>query len=109
MDSQVALKIFTHICAQWNLSDEQRLNLFPKSNQETQFGEEDFTIVSNLMRIHRAVHTMFGPEKNANYWVHKPNQAFDGRPAIQLMCESRDGIALVADHLDFHCNSTAFY
>lgn len=59
--------------------------------------------VGHLLAIHRSLHVLFPYNRNLVYqWVRLPNARFDGRSALDVMCNDGFlGIVAVRRYLDF--------
>lgn len=88
---RAALALFAH----WNLSDEEAavlldvpLRTYRRWKAERAPGRLDRDTkarLSNLMGIHKALRTLFSETARAYAWIGKPNEAFGGRSALQVM------------------------
>ena len=87
---RAAVKLF----ALWGLSDEQAATLLDqslrsyrrwKAGDPGRFGRDGKARLSNLMGIHKALRLIFREPQRAYEWVKKPNEAFGGRAALDVM------------------------
>lgn len=92
---EVADKIFEEISSAWSLSDEERTRLLEKAPDG-----DSILMVSYLMGIYRALHTLYEQPAQANSWVRRPNRYFDDQPALDVMLKDPDGLKKVRQYLD---------
>lgn len=59
---------------------------------------DEMRVVSFLLGIYRALHTIFKNKERANGWVHKRNDEFGGKSALEVMLAGR--IAEVRNYLE---------
>ncbi|WP_163264431.1 MbcA/ParS/Xre antitoxin family protein [Chelativorans alearense] len=83
-----------NLFARWGLSDEQAsllLDLSVRTYRRWKAGEigridrDGKARLSNLMGIHKALRIIFREPQRAYQWVAKPNAAFGGRSALDIM------------------------
>lgn len=94
MDKQleVANKAFPRICDAWGLSEEERTQLLEADGDLV-------LLVSYMLGIYKALHTLLPEPSRADAWIRRPNTRFDGRPAIEVMLQP-GGCAQVRKYLD---------
>lgn len=94
---RVAVEMFDHIVSkQWALSDSQCQKLLGIESVEVQSAinsgmsltEQQLKRVSLIIGIYRALHILFINEQQANSWITKPNTAFDGQTALEVMLQT---------------------
>jgi len=61
----------------------------------------DIEKISYVLGIYKALRIMYPTEERANAWPAKPNRAFGGRSALDLMLEG--DLATVRRYLDGQC------
>ncbi len=78
----------------WDLTDEQASLLLDlplrtyrrwKAGEPGRIDRDGKARLSNLMGIHKALRIIFREPQRAYQWVGKPNQAFGGRSALDIM------------------------
>ncbi len=83
-----------NLFGRWQLTDSQAailLDLPPrtfarwKAGSIGRLGRDQKARLSNLMGIHKALRIIFGEPARAYDWVQRPNAAFGGRTALQIM------------------------
>ncbi|MCT7378223.1 antitoxin Xre/MbcA/ParS toxin-binding domain-containing protein [Chelativorans salis] len=83
-----------NLFARWRLSDEEAsllLDLSVRTYRRWKAGEigridrDTRARLSNLMAIHKALRIIFREPQRAYQWVDKPNAAFGGRSALDVM------------------------
>lgn len=93
-DFDKAHEIAKQIVAAWGLNDHETKQLL---------GKEDIQKVSYVLGIYKALRTIFPTEQQANAWPKKPNEAFGGCSAVEVMLSG--GLARVRRYLDSQCLS----
>lgn len=91
----VALRAVIRLFAHWQLTDEQSANLLGqpvvrtfqrwKAGGTPKIGPDLMARLSNLLGIHKALRLLFAQPERAYAWVKKPNQAFGGASALDIM------------------------
>lgn len=88
---KVALKIFLRICRRWQLNDEQMKILldvddcFRLDDEYPQISRKTLERISYVFGVYKSLRIIFPTERQANAWIKKPNAAFDGNTALQIM------------------------
>lgn len=49
--------------------------------------EEQLLLISALIKVYKALRTIFPEQAQANEWVYKPNQYFSGKSALEFMMQ----------------------
>ena len=92
-----ALRAYFNITERWGLSAEQQRVLLGspgrstffrwKRDRDGQLPHDALERVSYVLGIYKALHLLFGNERQANEWVRRPNAAplLGGRPALERM------------------------
>lgn len=92
-----ALRAYFNITERWGLSAEQERVLLGspgrstffrwKRDRDGQLPHDALERVSYVLGIYKALHLLFGNERQANEWVRRPNAAplLGGRPALERM------------------------
>jgi hypothetical protein len=75
----------------WSLTEPQISNLL-ESEQAT---EAAYAIVD----IYNSLHTLFEDSLQADSWIHRPNQYFDGKTALEVMLKGIEEIQSVQTYL----------
>lgn len=105
----VAVKAYFNIMREFQVSTADAYTIIGSPERDVfdawQRGEEglrmtvdEMRTVSFLLRIFRALHTLFPDDEQANTWVHRPNAHFGGKTALEVMLVGR--IEDVQKHLD---------
>ncbi|WP_298913834.1 MbcA/ParS/Xre antitoxin family protein [uncultured Algimonas sp.] len=109
---RVAKRAFVRLMALWGLRDSDASTLLGhaavRTYQRWKAGEygRPLTIdtlerISNLLGIHKALGILFEEKSQRDAWIGKPNAAFDGRSALEIMLEGRlIGLMRVRRYLD---------
>ena len=97
--AQVSLKVFSGLTQAWDLSRDQALMLLGCPNEQTLNGWRDDSIsplpndalerISVLLGIYKATHSLLPLTEHANAWLKRPNAAFDGDSALDVMLNGR--------------------
>jgi len=87
-----ARAVAERIAAGWGLTPEETDQLL---------GDSDIEQISYTLGIYKALRLLFPTEEQSLAWPSKPNRAFDGESAIDLMLSGR--IAEVRRYLDGQC------
>ncbi|QDW66612.1 MbcA/ParS/Xre antitoxin family protein [Luteimonas granuli] len=92
-----ALRAFFRITALWGLGNEQERVLLGSPGRSTfyrwkrdlsgQLPHDVLERISYVLGIYKALHLIFGNERQADEWIGRPNDAplFGGRPALERM------------------------
>jgi len=91
-DFATALKIFNNIAQAWGLNEQETRQLL---------GDDDLERISYVLGIYKALRTIFPTHEEAAAWPKKPNAAFGGRRALDLMLT--DELSEVRRYLDGQC------
>ena len=93
--AKTALKVFFNIMNEWHIYDTDQITLFGKPSQcvfdKWKCGEADtldtaiLERISYVIGIYKNLRLLFSEKEQANAWVHKPNEAFEGTFALDLM------------------------
>lgn len=87
---RAAVRLFGH----WDLTDEQAATLLDmpvrsyrrwKAGEQGRIDRDGKARLSNLMGIHKALRIIFEDATRGYRWVKAPNEAFGGRPALEVM------------------------
>ena len=85
-----AVSLFRH----WDITDDEAATLLDmpvrtwrrwKSGQPGRMGRDTKARLSNLMGIHKALRIIFADPPRAYGWIKRPNAAFSGRRALDVM------------------------
>jgi uncharacterized protein (DUF2384 family) len=106
----VALKTFFRLAEEWGLTaDEQRVLLgrpgrstfYRWKTQPPALSVDTLERVSLLLGIYKALEILFPTPARATGWLRRPNDAFGGRSALEVMVGGRmDDLYQVRRHLD---------
>jgi hypothetical protein len=93
--SEVAKRGFFRVAELWKLSAQQARVLLGEPSRSTFFSwkkgdggllpRDAFERVSYVLGIYKALQVLFPDPHQADEWIHKPNQAFGGRSALDHM------------------------
>jgi hypothetical protein len=105
--SRVALKIFFRISEAWGLKPEEEKTLLGNPSSATlamwrdgtgpKAPTETIMQISYVLGIYRSLRSLFPTENRANAWPQKPNCAFGGKSALNVMLSG--GVADVRRYL----------
>lgn len=111
LESMVALKGVLNIFDAWKLEDEQARCLLGNPDDKTfenmrggaiwSLPHDTMLRISYIFGIYKALRLIFPTEDQANAWPKKPNRAFNGSSALDVMLEGR--LADVRRYLDGQC------
>ncbi|MBB3172606.1 hypothetical protein FHR90_000420 [Endobacter medicaginis] len=105
-ESAAAVKAVLALMERWQLSDSQQcavLGIDAAQLAEWRAGRVELRPVDArslglLLSIHRSLRMAFTDPERGYAWVRKPNEAFAGRSALNVMCEP-GGLERVAAYL----------
>lgn len=93
--AKTALKVFFNIMDEWHICDTDQITLLGKPSQcvfdKWKCGEANTLDTATLERIsyvigiYKNLRLLFSEKEQANAWVHKPNEAFEGSTALNFM------------------------
>ena len=94
-EAAAAFRAVVNLLQRWDVSDEQCSVLFDvpartlarwKADRAPgRLGRDGKARLSNLLGIHKALRILFREPQRGYGWVKKPNQAFGGRSALDVM------------------------
>jgi uncharacterized protein (DUF2384 family) len=107
----VALKSFFRLAREWDLSAEEQVVLLGRPGRSTFYrwrsqapaalSVDTLERISLLLGIYKALAILFPTAEHATGWLRRPNDAFGGRTALQVMLGGRmDDLYQVRRHLD---------
>jgi len=107
----VALKAFFNLAGEWGLSVEEQLTLLGRPGKRTLYrwkagdvaGLPNDTLerISVLLGVYKALEILLPVAARAQAWVRRPNEAFGGRSALEVMLGGKvDDLYQVRRHLD---------
>jgi hypothetical protein len=107
----VALKAFFSLATEWQLGADDQLTLLGQPSRRTFYrwraGEvaglpaDTLERISVLLGIYKALAILLPEPARAHGWVRRPNEAFGGRSALEVMRLGRvDDLYQVRRHLD---------
>jgi uncharacterized protein (DUF2384 family) len=90
-------------CALLNLSPTSRMMLSRyRKGKPLQDDPDLLDRVGHLLGIHKNLRIIFPNNRDLVYrWVKAPNQRFDGKSPLEIMCKGSEGILFVRRYLDF--------
>jgi len=93
--ARVALKTFFNIMREWHVSEAQQVILLGTPSFEvyknwrcgivSPIDDDTLTRISTIITIYKNLGLLFSLRKQANDWVHKPNDAFKGASALDVI------------------------
>lgn len=109
--SAVAVKAFLSIAREWGLGRDERIVLLGgpsvrtyyrwRAGQVAVLPHDTLERVSILLGIYKALHILFPVPERANAWLRRPNNAFGGDTALDVMLKGRvDHLYRVRRYLD---------
>ncbi len=91
--------MFFHLATEWGLSRQQQITLLGnpsertfyrwRSGQVAHLPHDTLERISVLIGIREATHVLLPVPDRANAWVKRPNEAFCGRSALDVMLFGR--------------------
>jgi len=107
----VALKAFFKLSQEWGLSREEQIILLGRPSERTYYRwrggkvsslpQDTLERISVLLGIYKASHILLPLPERANAWVKRPNKAFAGESALEVMLKGRvDHLYQVRRYLD---------
>lgn len=97
--NHVAAKMFFRLASEWNLNGQQQITLLGKPSERTFYRwraghvahlpHDTLERISVLIGIREATHVLLPVPERANAWVKRPNEAFGGRSALEVMLFGR--------------------
>lgn len=95
----VATKMFFRLATEWGLSRQQQITLLGNPSERTFYRwrsghvahlpHDTLERISVLIGIREATHVLLPLPDRANSWVKRPNEAFGGRSALEVMLFGR--------------------
>ncbi len=94
----VALKLLERVAEHWNLRKHHLpalLNRPPRTvrdwaeNDRAPLEPDALERISHLLGIYDGLHRLYGDERFADQWVHRPNPAFGGHAPTELLLSGR--------------------
>lgn len=76
------------LCDRWGLNATQRDQLLKNIGT-------DYNVGFNVLGIHYYLMVIYRDKFLAYQWINKPNKRLEGRTAIDVMLDSKEGIGLV--------------
>ena len=83
----IGLRICRRIADAWDLSEAEKSQLLRIPSQSNEVRPDSLERFSYILGIYKNLRILFPTEQRASEWVRKPNKAFGGRPAIEVMIE----------------------
>lgn len=107
----VALKTFFRLAGEWDLTTDEQLVLLGRPGRSTFYrwksqapatlSVDTLERISLLLGVYKALEILFPAPARAAGWLRRPNDAFGGRTALQVMLGGRmDDLYQVRRHLD---------
>jgi hypothetical protein len=107
----VALKAFFNLAAEWGLRREEQVLLLGDPSERTFYRwragkvaglpKDTLERISVLLGIYKAINILLPVRERAAAWMRKPNKAFGGASALDVMLQGRvDDLYHVRRYLD---------
>lgn len=97
--NDVAAKMFFRLATEWGLNRQQQIALLGNPSERTFYRwrsghvahlpHDTLERISVLIGIREATHVLLPVPDRANAWVKRPNEAFGGRSALEIMLFGR--------------------
>ena len=108
---RVAVKAFFALADEWQLSRDQAITLLGSPSERTYYRwrsgdvsslpKDTLERISVMMGIYKAAHILLPDPARANGYIARPNTAFDGQSALDVMLQGRvENLYQVRRHLD---------
>jgi hypothetical protein len=109
--AKVAFNAFFNIVERWSLNEEAIISILGnptpsqyeiwKQGEALETDPNTLVIVSLVMGIYRALHTLFEDSEQADTWLHRPNQMYENKPALTSLCSGKlDEMYAMRKYLD---------
>lgn len=109
--SAVALKAFFNLAREWELGRDDRITLLGgpsvrtyyrwRAGQVATLPRDTLERISVLLGIYKALQILFPSGQRATQWLRRPNRAFGGESALDVMLKGRvDHLYRVRRYLD---------
>ncbi len=109
--SAVAVEAFFNLAREWELGREERVTLLGRPSVRTYYRwragqvsalpHDTLERISVLLGIYKALHILLPTAERANAWLRRPNKAFGGETALEVMLKGRvDHLYRVRRYLD---------
>jgi hypothetical protein len=95
--ASVALKTFFNIMDAWGVKNDKQMTLLGRPSDSTFFNwkkgkvsalpHDTLERISYVLGIYKALGVLFPTRKQADAWVNKDNQAFEGASALEYMAK----------------------
>lgn len=107
----VALKAFFNLAAEWELRRDEQITLLGAPSERTFYRwragavaglpKDTLERISVLLGIYKAVNILLPVRERAAAWIRRPNKAFGGETALDVMLKGRiDNLYQVRRYLD---------
>ena len=93
-EAAAMFRAVVNLFARWDLTDEQAATLLDmpartyrrwKAGDLGRINRDGKARLSNLMGVHKALRLIFRETQRGYAWIKAPNEAFEGRSALQVM------------------------
>jgi len=96
--TDTAIRICRRISKKWNLDEVEESKLLGVPAQTTPVSSPELLErLSYILGIYKNLRFIFTTEQRASGWIRRPNDAFDGKTALDVMMEDP---AIVRRYLD---------
>ena len=107
----VAIKAFFNLAGEWGLGRDEQINLLGGPSPRTYYRWKAGSVaalprdtlerISVLLGVYKAIQILLPVPERANAWVRRPNKAFGGESALDVMLKGRvDHLYAVRRYLD---------
>ena len=108
---RVALKAFFGLVEEWQLGRDEAITLLGRPSERTYYRWRDGKVaslpadtlerISVMLGIYKAAHVLLPDPERANAYMRRPNTAFVGKSALDVMLKGRvENLYQVRRHLD---------
>ncbi|MDP4549056.1 MbcA/ParS/Xre antitoxin family protein [Marinobacter sp. MDS2] len=85
--AEVGLRICRRIARAWDLNESEQIGLLGIAPQSNEVHPESLERFSYILGIYKNLRILYPTEERANQWVKRPNRAFGGKSALEIMIE----------------------
>lgn len=85
--AEAGLRICRRIAKAWNLNESEQIDLLGVAPQSNDVHPESLERFSYVLGIYKNFRILYPTEERANQWVKRPNRAFGGKSALEVMIE----------------------
>ena len=99
LTGKIALSTFFNIMTAWKIKVKDQITLLGQPSESTYYNwkkdnanpisSDTLERISLIIGIYKALRILFPIESQANAWVHKDNERFNGNSAISIMLKGQ--------------------